>query len=311
MAAMDEFKLPHDIVNVHGGAVRARPPDRRQRRAHRRHAARRAAQARQEEGRRGAVHRRRRSDGDGGRAGLICALSLPERAVRAQRGKMNVIVIGASRGIGREFVRQYLAARRRRHRHRAARRRLSPSSSRSAPTRSRSTSPIPPARRRLGWQHRRRGLRHRRRAAPASTARAPVGSSRRARPDFDTVMHTNVLGAMRVIPQLRRCAGARARSSRCCRRAWARSACERSTVRLALPRVEGRAELGAEGRLDRARRPRDLRRAPSRLGADRHGRAQADLTVERSVRRHARLLARLTARDNGRFLNHDGEALAW
>ena len=45
MAAMAEFKLPHEIVNVHGGAVRARPPDRRQRRAHRRHAARRAAQA--------------------------------------------------------------------------------------------------------------------------------------------------------------------------------------------------------------------------------------------------------------------------
>ena len=48
MAAMDEFKLPHEIVNVHGGAVRAGPPDRRERRAHRRHAARRAAQARQE-----------------------------------------------------------------------------------------------------------------------------------------------------------------------------------------------------------------------------------------------------------------------
>ncbi len=43
MAAMTEFKLSHDIVNVHGGAVRARPSDRRQRRAHRRHAARRAA----------------------------------------------------------------------------------------------------------------------------------------------------------------------------------------------------------------------------------------------------------------------------
>jgi acetyl-CoA C-acetyltransferase len=46
MAAMAEFKLPHEIVNVHGGALRAGPPDRRQRRAHRRHAAGRAAPAR-------------------------------------------------------------------------------------------------------------------------------------------------------------------------------------------------------------------------------------------------------------------------
>ena len=71
MAAMDEFKLPHEIVNVHGGAVRARPPDRRLGRAHRRHAARRVAQAGQEARRRGAVHRRRRSDGDGGRDAVI------------------------------------------------------------------------------------------------------------------------------------------------------------------------------------------------------------------------------------------------
>ena len=65
MAAMTEFKLPHEIVNVHGGACALGHPigacgariivtllgalqqDRRQAR------------------RRGAVHRRRRSDGDG------------------------------------------------------------------------------------------------------------------------------------------------------------------------------------------------------------------------------------------------------
>ena len=70
MAAMKEHGLPHDKVNVHGGATRAGPSDRRVGRADHRHAARRAAQARQEARRGGAVHRRRRSDGDGDRTRL-------------------------------------------------------------------------------------------------------------------------------------------------------------------------------------------------------------------------------------------------
>ena len=68
MAAMKEHGIPHEKVNVHGGAMRARPSDRRVGRADRRHADRRAAQARQEARRRGAVHRRRRGDRDGDRA---------------------------------------------------------------------------------------------------------------------------------------------------------------------------------------------------------------------------------------------------
>ena len=67
MAAMKEHGIPHDAVNVHGGACALGPSDRRVRRADRRHAARRVAQARQEARRRGALHRRRRSDGDGDR----------------------------------------------------------------------------------------------------------------------------------------------------------------------------------------------------------------------------------------------------
>ena len=41
------------------------------------------------------------------------------------------------------------------------------------------------------------------------------------------------------------------------------------------------------------------------------GGAQADLPVARSVADMRGLLARLGPRDNGRFLSHDGEALAW
>jgi acetyl-CoA C-acetyltransferase len=40
MAAMKEHGIAHDRVNVHGGALRARPSDRRVGRTHRRDAAR-------------------------------------------------------------------------------------------------------------------------------------------------------------------------------------------------------------------------------------------------------------------------------
>ena len=71
MAAMTEFKLPHEIVNVHGGACALGHPIGASRRAHRRHPARRAAQARPEARRGRAVHRRRRGHGDGGRDALM------------------------------------------------------------------------------------------------------------------------------------------------------------------------------------------------------------------------------------------------
>jgi NAD(P)-dependent dehydrogenase (short-subunit alcohol dehydrogenase family) len=41
------------------------------------------------------------------------------------------------------------------------------------------------------------------------------------------------------------------------------------------------------------------------------GGAGADLAVEDSARDLRRTLAQLTPADNGRFLNHDGQPLAW
>ena len=70
MAAMKEHDLPHEKVNVHGGACALGHPDRRLRRAHRGDADRRAAEVRRQARRREPVHRRRRSDGDGDRTGL-------------------------------------------------------------------------------------------------------------------------------------------------------------------------------------------------------------------------------------------------
>ena len=92
MAAMAEFKLPHEIVNVHGGAC-AGASDRRLGRAHRRHAARRLAQA----GRRRAWRR------------CASAAAKRRRWPSSCSDMPHALIIGASRGIGAEFVRQYRA----------------------------------------------------------------------------------------------------------------------------------------------------------------------------------------------------------
>ncbi len=88
MAAMSEFKLPHDIVNVHGGAVALGHPIGASGArivvtllgALRKHG--------KKKRRRGAVHRRRRSDGAGGRAALgrdVDACSARTRSASSRR----------------------------------------------------------------------------------------------------------------------------------------------------------------------------------------------------------------------------------
>ena len=213
---------------------------------------------------------------------------------------MNVLVIGASRGIGLEFVRQYRAdgaqvtatarddaglERLRQLGATALRLDVADAAERLRAWPGRST-----ARRSTS-----RGLR--RRLGPRAAALEPPSQA-----DFDAVMHTNVLGAMRVLPQLADALAPGARLAVLSSRMG--SIGGRGNVReLALPRVEGRAQFGAEGRLAGARRPGDLRRVPPRLGAHRHGRrARADSTPPRASPGCARVLAGLTPADNGSFL---------
>ena len=68
LCAMRDLGLPHDKVNVHGGACALGHPIGASGRAHPRHPARRPGEVRREQGRRLAVHRRRRGDRGGGRA---------------------------------------------------------------------------------------------------------------------------------------------------------------------------------------------------------------------------------------------------
>ncbi|MDE1949900.1 MAG: SDR family oxidoreductase [Burkholderiales bacterium] len=128
--------------------------------------------------------------------------------------------------------------------------------------------------------------------------------------DFDAVMHTNVLGAMRVLPQIADALAPGARlaliSSRMgsigLRRSpdgWLYRA-----SKAALNSVLADAALAFAGRaVCVALHPGWVKTAM--------GGAGAELDVGASVASMRRTLAALGAADNGRFLNHDGQALAW
>jgi NAD(P)-dependent dehydrogenase (short-subunit alcohol dehydrogenase family) len=128
--------------------------------------------------------------------------------------------------------------------------------------------------------------------------------------DFDRVMHTNVLGPMRVIPQLAEALAPGARLAvissrmgsmglRASASGWlyrASKAALNSVLRDASIALSGRAICVALH--------------PGWVRTDMGG-AEADLDPADSARTLRATLAALTPADNGRFLNHDGQALAW
>lgn len=128
--------------------------------------------------------------------------------------------------------------------------------------------------------------------------------------DFDRVMHTNVLGPMRVIPQLADALAPGARLGvissrmgsmglRANASGWlyrASKAAVNSVLKDASIALAGRAICVALH--------------PGWVRTDMGG-AGADLDVADSARALRATLAALTPADNGRFLNYDGQALAW
>jgi NAD(P)-dependent dehydrogenase (short-subunit alcohol dehydrogenase family) len=128
--------------------------------------------------------------------------------------------------------------------------------------------------------------------------------------EFDQVMHANVLGPMRVLPQFGD--------------AFARDA----KLALLSSRMGSiRARTGHGSWLYRASKAaansvlKDLSLAwagrvvsvafhPGWVRTDMGG-ADADLTPQQSVADMRRTISRLTPADNGRFLNHDGKPIDW
>lgn len=128
--------------------------------------------------------------------------------------------------------------------------------------------------------------------------------------DFDTVMHTNVLGAMRVLPQVVDALAPGARLAvissrmgsmglRASPSGWlyrASKAALNSVLKDASLVLAGKAVCVAFH--------------PGWVRTDMGG-TGADLDVATSVADMRRTLAALTPADNGAYLNHDGQPLAW
>jgi NAD(P)-dependent dehydrogenase (short-subunit alcohol dehydrogenase family) len=131
-----------------------------------------------------------------------------------------------------------------------------------------------------------------------------------AQSDFDTVMHTNVLGAMRVLPQLVDALAPGARLAvissrmgsiglRTSTAGWvyrASKAALNSVLKDASIELAGRAVCVALH--------------PGWVQTDMGG-SGADIDVVSSVRDMRRTVAALQPTDNGAFFNHDGQPLAW
>ncbi len=219
----------------------------------------------------------------------------------------HVFVIGASRGIGAEFVRQYrsegwqVTATARSDEALAALRAQGAAALALDVTSAESTS-------RLAWQLDGAAFDvvvHVAGVLVRQTGLAPPTDA-----DFDHAMHANVLAPMRVLPQLADMLapgaklalisskmgsiGARASTS-----SWlyrASKAAANSVLK----------DLSLEG----AGKAICVSFHPGWVRTDMGG-AGADITAQESVAGMRRVIAGLTPQDNGRFLNHDGSPLAW
>ena len=221
---------------------------------------------------------------------------------------MNVLIIGASRGLGLEFVRQYLAAgasvtaTARDETSLAALRELGATALALDVANAESAS-------RLAWQIDGAAFDVAVLCAgvygPKTTGLTPPSES-----EFDTVMRTNVLGPMRVIPQLADALAPGAKLAVISSRMG--SIGSRGSPSGWLYRASKAAvnSVLVDASLALAGKAICVAFHPGWVRTDMGG-AGADLAPEQSVADLRRVIAGLTRADNGRFLNHDGSAIVW
>ncbi len=128
--------------------------------------------------------------------------------------------------------------------------------------------------------------------------------------EFDAVMHTNVLGAMRVLPQLQGVLAPGAKLAVLSSKMGSIGQREAAfgwlyrASKAALNSVLKDISLVLQGQAI------CVALHPGWVKTDMGG-AGADLTPERSVADLRKLIAGLRAADNGQFLNHDGSKIPW
>lgn len=221
---------------------------------------------------------------------------------------MNVLIIGASRGIGLEFVRQYRADGARvtaTARDEAGLARLRELGAEAFALDVADTASASGLAWRIDGQ-----------AFDVVIVNAGVTGPRLAAPqtpsqaDFDAVMHVNVLGAMRILPQVADALAPGAKLAVLSSRMG--SIGLRSTGSSWLYRAS-KAALNSvlkDMSFVLADRATCVAFHPGWVRTDMGGSA-ADLDVERSVGDMRRTLAALKPSENGSFLNHDHQPLAW
>ncbi|HWP20850.1 MAG TPA: SDR family oxidoreductase [Burkholderiaceae bacterium] len=222
---------------------------------------------------------------------------------------MNVLLIGASRGIGHEFARQYRAEGHRvwaTARDPAGLERLSQLGCEAIPL---DVTEAPSAAG-LGWRidgERFDVVVYCAGLYGPRTSALEIPTMQ----DFDLVMHANVLGAMRVLPQLRGLLSRQAKLAVLSSRMGSiggRESCAGWLYRASKAALNSvlrdvSLTLGSEGAVCVALHPGWVR---TDMGGP-----SAALSAEDSVRDLRALLQRLGPEDNGRFLDHDGTPIPW
>lgn len=128
--------------------------------------------------------------------------------------------------------------------------------------------------------------------------------------DFDAVMHTNVLGAMRVLPQVADALAAGARLAVISSRMGSIGARTGTAGWLYRASKAALNSVFRDVALTLAGRAVCVAFHPGWVRTDMGG-AGAELEVGDSVASLRRTIAALTAADHGRFLNHDGTPIDW
>jgi len=219
----------------------------------------------------------------------------------------HALVIGASRGIGLEFVRQYrgdgwlVTATARGEPALAALRGLGATAIELDVTSAESAS-------RLAWQL--DGARFDVIVHVAGVLLRTPGMEAPTDAEFDATMHANVLGPMRVLPPLGELLAPDAKLALLSSRMGSIGA--RAATGSWLYRASKAAANSVLKDLSLAWAGQAVCIAfhPGWVRTDMGG-AGADLEVSRSVADMRRTLAGLTRADNGRFLNHDGTPIDW
>lgn len=219
----------------------------------------------------------------------------------------HALIIGASRGIGAEFVRQYRAegwqvtATARSDDALAALRAQGATAIALDVTNAESTS-------RLAWQL--DGAAFDVIVNVAGVLKRQTGLEPPTDADFDHTMHANVLAPMRVLPQLADMLAPGAKLALISSKMGSMGARTATSSWLYRASKAAANSVLKDISIEWAGKAICVSFHPGWVRTDMGG-AGADITVEESVAGMRRVMGGLTLHDNGRFLNYDGNAIDW